>query len=45
MAGAFAKAVEAGRTAYTAGMGKICVNANASSPESGRITADLGFLA
>jgi thiazole synthase len=45
MAAAFAKAVKAGRTAFTAGMGKISRNAHASSPESGHITADLGFLA
>jgi thiazole synthase len=45
MAGAFAKAVEAGRTAYLAGLGKISVNAHASSPDSGNITDNLGFLA
>ncbi len=44
MAGAFAKAVEAGRTAYIAGMGKTTTNAQASSPEIGQLTADLGFL-
>lgn len=44
MAGAFAKAVEAGRTAYLAGIGKATTNAQASSPEIGHLTADLGFL-
>jgi len=45
MAGAFAKAVEAGRTAYTAGMGKVSASAQASSPGTGHISDDLGFLA
>ncbi len=45
MAGAFAKAVEAGRTARLAGMAKATSQAHASSPESGHITDDLGFLA
>ncbi len=44
MAGAFGKAVEAGRTAYLAGMGKVTTNAQASSPESGVLQDDLGFL-
>ena len=45
MAGAFAKAVEAGRAAYLAGMGKVSASAQASSPTSGLISDDLGFLA
>jgi thiazole synthase len=45
MAGAFAKAVEAGRTAYLAGMGKVTNNAQSSSPEAGQLTDELGFLA
>jgi thiazole synthase len=45
MAAAFAKAVEAGRTAFEAGLGKISITAQASSPESGCITDELGFLA
>jgi thiazole synthase len=44
MARAFAKGVEAGRDAYIAGMGNISAKARASSPESGNITEDLGFL-
>ncbi len=43
MAGAFAKAVEAGRTAYEAGMGAKSTNAQASSPLQG-ISEDLSFL-
>ena len=39
MARAFAMAVDAGRTAYEAGMGTVCKDAAASSPEDG-----LGFL-
>jgi thiazole synthase len=45
MAGAFAKAVEAGRDAYLAGIGKVGTSAQASSPKSGQLTEDLGFLA
>jgi len=44
MASAFAKAVEAGRSAYLAGMGKVTTNAQASSPESGQLMDDLSFL-
>ncbi len=44
MAEAFAKAVEAGRTAYVAGLGIQSAQAQASSPESGHISEDLGFL-
>ncbi len=43
MAQAFAKAVEAGRTAYEAGMGAKSSNARASSPLQG-ISEDLSFL-
>ncbi len=44
MARAFAKAVEAGRMAYETGLGKTSVTAQASSPEAGKISEDLGFL-
>ncbi len=44
MAAAFAKAVEAGRTAFVAGMGQKSKQASASSPESGMLSSDLGFL-
>lgn len=44
MAAAFAKAVEAGRTAYVAGMGQRSKQASASSPEKGTLSSDLGFL-
>ena len=44
MAGAFAQAVAAGRTAFKAGIGKVSRQARASSPEAGRISDDLGFL-
>ncbi len=44
MAEAFAKAVEAGRTAYEAGLGVRSTQAQASSPEKGIISEDLGFL-
>jgi thiazole synthase len=44
MARAFARGVEAGRGAYIAGMGTISTKAQASSPQSGHITEDLGFL-
>ncbi len=44
MARAFAQAVEAGRTAYEAGMGKKSSQAHASSPITGNISEDLGFL-
>lgn len=44
MASAFAKAVEAGRTAHQAGLGEVSSHAQASSPETGKITKDLEFL-
>lgn len=44
MASAFAKAVEAGRTAYEAGMGQRSKTASASSPETGKLSSDLEFL-
>jgi len=44
MAAAFAKAVEAGREAYEAGMGQRSKQASASSPESGKLSSNLGFL-
>ena len=44
MARAFAQAVEAGRTAYIAGMGRRSKQASASSPEDGKLSSDLGFL-
>ncbi len=45
MARAFAQAVEAGRTAFIAGMGSRGKQAQASSPLEGTLAADLGFLA
>jgi len=45
MARAFAQAVEAGRTAYIAGMGSRGKPAQASSPLEGTLATDLGFLA
>ncbi|MGL1932629.1 MAG: thiazole synthase [Desulfotalea sp.] len=44
MAGAFCTAVKAGRTAYEAGLGRQSATASASSPTSGNINTDLGFL-
>lgn len=44
MAAAFAKAVEAGRTAFEAGMGQRSKKASASSPETGNLSSDLEFL-
>jgi len=44
MAGAFANAIEAGRTAYLAGLGPQSGKASASSPASGNIAGDLDFL-
>lgn len=44
MAGAFAQAVRAGRTAYEAGLGGKSNQARPSSPEIGTITEDLSFL-
>jgi len=44
MARAFAQAVEAGRTAFVAGMGSRSKQAHASSPLEGTLAADLGFL-
>ena len=44
IAGAFAKAVEAGRTAFEAGLGATSSNAKASSPLTGKIFEDLSFL-
>ncbi len=45
MAAAFATAVEAGRTAYESGLGAQSKQAQASSPEEGSLSEDLGFLA
>ncbi len=45
MARAFAQAVEAGRTAFVAGMGGRGKQAQASSPLAGTLATDLGFLA
>jgi len=45
MARAFAQAVEAGRTAFIAGMGSRGKQAQASSPLTGTLATDLGFLA
>ncbi|MBA3008217.1 MAG: thiazole synthase [Proteobacteria bacterium] len=45
MARAFAQAVEAGRTAFVAGMGCRSKQAQASSPLEGVLATDLGFLA
>lgn len=44
MAAAFAKAVEAGRTAFEAGLGIQSKQAQASSPEEGTLSDELGFL-
>lgn len=44
IAGAFAQAVEAGRTAYEAGLGRRSRRASASSPLNGNISEDLSFL-
>lgn len=44
MAAAFAQGVEAGRTAFEAGLGAQQLRASASSPEEGQLTEDLGFL-
>lgn len=44
MAGAFKAAVEAGREAYEAGLGKPSKQASASSPETGMLTPDLNFI-
>lgn len=44
MAKAFCMAVEAGRTAYEAGLGRKSKSAEASSPDEGKLTEDLGFL-
>ncbi|MBU1455032.1 MAG: thiazole synthase, partial [Proteobacteria bacterium] len=44
MATAFAKAVEAGRTAFEAGLGQRSKQASASSPETGKLSANLDFL-
>lgn len=44
MAAAFKAAVEAGREAYEAGLGKPSKQASASSPESGMLTPDLDFI-
>ncbi|MBW6520045.1 MAG: thiazole synthase [Desulfoarculaceae bacterium] len=45
MARAFAQAVEAGRTAFVAGMGSRSKQAHASSPLEGTLATDLNFLA
>lgn len=45
MAAAFAKAVEAGRTAFVSGMGQKRKRASASSPAEGKLSSDLAFLA
>jgi thiazole synthase len=44
MATAFKLSVEAGRTAFEAGLGPQSSTAQASSPTSGYLSADLGFL-
>jgi len=44
MAVAFARAVEAGRTAFETGLGSLSENASPSSPVSGKIAEDLSFL-
>ncbi len=44
MAEAFAKAVEAGRSAYESGLGTQSQKAQASSPEKGHLNEDLDFL-
>ncbi len=45
MGRAFGQAVEAGRTAFKAGMGKTNKKASPSSPKAGKLNSDLGFLA
>lgn len=44
MARAFKLAVESGRLAFEAGLGPQSASASASSPTTGYLTADLGFL-
>ncbi|HBI16176.1 MAG TPA: thiazole synthase [Desulfobulbaceae bacterium] len=44
MARAFKAAVEAGREAFAAGLGSASGTASASSPTTGMLTADLGFI-
>jgi len=44
MARAFKNAVEAGRDAFEAGLGRTSKSASASSPEEGILTADLDFI-
>lgn len=44
MASAFAKAVEAGRSAFEAGLGRRSRQASASSPETGTLSSTLDFL-
>ena len=44
MARAFKAAVEAGREAYEAGLGRTSKTASASSPTTGMVTADLNFI-
>ena len=44
MARAFAQAVEAGRTAFESGLGRTSSQASASSPLTGTLEPDLGFL-
>jgi thiazole synthase len=44
MAYAFKAAVKAGREAFEAGLGRISATASASSPTTGVLTADLGFI-
>ncbi|MBC8208962.1 MAG: thiazole synthase [Desulfobulbaceae bacterium] len=44
MARAFAQAVEAGRTAFESGLGRKSSEASASSPTTGTLDPDLGFL-
>lgn len=44
MARAFKAAVEAGREAFEAGLGRTSRTASASSPITGMLTADLDFI-
>ncbi|MHB8810433.1 MAG: thiazole synthase [Desulfobulbaceae bacterium] len=44
MARAFKAAVEAGREAFEAGLGRTSTTASASSPTTGMVTADLNFI-
>lgn len=44
MANAFRIAVEAGREAYEAGLGRVSQSASASSPEAGILSPDLDFI-